>query len=259
MQLRRMMNMKDEVIGLDKKTQERLLDLLHKTANELDSSYQSMSDWFHEDEDFMESIEHRAELVNEVFSFTSSLNKENQYDRELTISFLESNQENGAYNGEPEAKMNFNNLTDQELEWYYVHWIDEEHKNLYFTDEKIEILDLDIVGKKQNYLATVIYEPDNANEQALLIKDLDTNKQSEHTIDKYGYVEIDGRSHSLTNRILKDRNAAEFQLALDKKENISFILTKEEISQLEKIIPDIKKENRTPQRSALNSPQGIEF
>lgn len=42
---------------------------------------------------------------------------------EDTISWLESNRANGAFEGFPENYMDFSKLTDEELEYYYCNWV----------------------------------------------------------------------------------------------------------------------------------------
>lgn len=50
--------------------------------------------------------------------------------RNRTIDWLESNQSNGAFEGFPEADMNFNELSNNELEYYFLEWILEDKEDL---------------------------------------------------------------------------------------------------------------------------------
>ena len=43
-----------------------------------------------------------------------------------TINWLKNNQLNGAFNGQPEEKMDFEKLESEEIEWYYYNWFMEE-------------------------------------------------------------------------------------------------------------------------------------
>lgn len=45
------------------------------------------------------------------------------YERNLTISWLESNRNNGFFVGHPEDTMDFKTLSDEDLLWYYEEWV----------------------------------------------------------------------------------------------------------------------------------------
>ena len=51
-----------------------------------------------------------------------------KYDRGYTISWLENNQINGAFDGFPESDFDFESLTDEELKWYFDEWIEIDCK-----------------------------------------------------------------------------------------------------------------------------------
>lgn len=50
------------------------------------------------------------------------------YSREMTIAWMKSNQETGAFNGFPEENMDFEELSDDDLKYYFYEWISEEEK-----------------------------------------------------------------------------------------------------------------------------------
>ena len=43
--------------------------------------------------------------------------------RELIISWLETNQGNGFFEGFEEENMSFEKMSDEDLEWYYDNWV----------------------------------------------------------------------------------------------------------------------------------------
>jgi len=68
------------------------------------------------------------------------------YNRDFTISWLESHQQSGAFDGFPEEGMNFKKISDNELEYYFDEWIDVERKE----DAEIPFITInnEIEGKK---------------------------------------------------------------------------------------------------------------
>lgn len=48
--------------------------------------------------------------------------------KEKTIAWLENNQQNGAFENQPEDDMDFNVLSEDEINWYYQNWVLEEEK-----------------------------------------------------------------------------------------------------------------------------------
>ena len=46
-----------------------------------------------------------------------------QFSRETTISWLESNQDNGFFEGQMEEYMEFEELENDDLEWYFYEWV----------------------------------------------------------------------------------------------------------------------------------------
>ena len=46
--------------------------------------------------------------------------------KEMVISWLESNRNNGFFDGHPEEKMDFNSLDDKSIQWYYDNWVSED-------------------------------------------------------------------------------------------------------------------------------------
>lgn len=61
--------------------------------------------------------------------------KLNKYVKDRTISWLESMQENGAFQGQPENKMDFQKLSNDDLIYYFLEW--------YFTDDDQTALEND--------------------------------------------------------------------------------------------------------------------
>ena len=61
--------------------------------------------------------------------------KLNEYAKDRTISWLESMQENGAFQGQPENEMDFKKLSDDDLIYYFLEW--------YFTDDDQTALEND--------------------------------------------------------------------------------------------------------------------
>lgn len=55
--------------------------------------------------------------------------------KERTIEWLESTQAQGSFDGFDEENVNFRNMDDEEIEWYFIEW--------FFTDGLIEDLDSD--------------------------------------------------------------------------------------------------------------------
>lgn len=49
-----------------------------------------------------------------------------------TIHWLETNQSQGAFDGFEEENIDFNNMNDEVIEWYFIEW--------FFTDDYIESL-----------------------------------------------------------------------------------------------------------------------
>lgn len=47
----------------------------------------------------------------------------NKDKRELIISWLETNQGNGFFEGFEEENMSFEKMSDEDLEWYYDNWV----------------------------------------------------------------------------------------------------------------------------------------
>lgn len=45
-----------------------------------------------------------------------------EYNRDYTISWLESNADNGAFDGFLESELDFSKLEDEELMWYWDNW-----------------------------------------------------------------------------------------------------------------------------------------
>lgn len=61
--------------------------------------------------------------------------KLNKYVKDRTVSWLESMQENGAFQGQPENKMDFQKLSNDDLIYYFLEW--------YFTDDDQTALEND--------------------------------------------------------------------------------------------------------------------
>ena len=56
------------------------------------------------------------------------MTKMTKFDRDLTLSWLISNQSDGFFDGFPEENMDFNNMPNNELRYYYEEWIPTETK-----------------------------------------------------------------------------------------------------------------------------------
>lgn len=52
-----------------------------------------------------------------------TIKQRKKYDRERTIFWLEQNQSYGAFEGFLEDDMSFKNLSDDDLKWYFNHWV----------------------------------------------------------------------------------------------------------------------------------------
>lgn len=61
--------------------------------------------------------------------------KLNKYAKDRTISWLESMQKDGAFEGQPENKMDFKKLSNDDLIYYFLEW--------YFTDDDQTALEND--------------------------------------------------------------------------------------------------------------------
>ncbi|MCZ2260760.1 ImmA/IrrE family metallo-endopeptidase [Sporosarcina sp. G11-34] len=85
----------------------------------------------------------------------------------------------------------------------------------------------------ENTLGTVIYEHNNPEQQVLLLQDLNTNVQQEFQIDKSLNVMNDGKTYSLPNELLTRGNAENLNEAVRNSESTSFILSKEELFNLQ--------------------------
>lgn len=57
--------------------------------------------------------------------------------RELIISWLETNQGNGFFEGFEEENMNFEKMNDDELEWYYDNWVVTDTEEEEETEEEL--------------------------------------------------------------------------------------------------------------------------
>lgn len=55
--------------------------------------------------------------------------KKIEFDRDETINWLKNSQNNGAFEGFSENKMNFNKLSDKNLEWYFQEWVLPDREN----------------------------------------------------------------------------------------------------------------------------------
>lgn len=61
--------------------------------------------------------------------------------KEITINWLENNQENGAFDGHMEENMDFKKLNDDEINWYFENWVlDNIDVENYDDDEQDEII-----------------------------------------------------------------------------------------------------------------------
>lgn len=96
----------------------------------------SFDDFMYNDLDYDKIVKIDKQMSNE---------KNYPFDREYIISWLQKNQEHGAFDGFMEENMVFQNLHDEELEYYFDEWISEEEKKEYFLDAspKVELYTYD--------------------------------------------------------------------------------------------------------------------
>lgn len=80
-------------------------------------------------------------------------------------------------------------------------------------------------------LATVIYEPNNKSQQALIIQDYKSGKRKEFHINDSLILEKDNGKLSLS-KLLNENNFFTIYKGVVQKENVSFILNAEEIRNL---------------------------
>ena len=71
--------------------------------------------------------------------------------RELTISWLESNQSNGFFEGHQEEEMIFKELSDSELAWYFMNWFIEDFESG-IEDEDLDEYDKMILDEKNRLM-----------------------------------------------------------------------------------------------------------
>lgn len=66
--------------------------------------------------------------------------KLNKYVKDRTISWLESMQENGAFQGQPENKMDFQKLSNDDLIYYFLEWYFTDDDQTALENDEIELL-----------------------------------------------------------------------------------------------------------------------
>lgn len=66
--------------------------------------------------------------------------KLNEYAKDRTISWLESMQENGAFQGQPENKMDFQKLSNDDLIYYFLEWYFTDDDQTALENDEIELL-----------------------------------------------------------------------------------------------------------------------
>ncbi|MYL43984.1 hypothetical protein [Virgibacillus salexigens] len=88
-------------------------------------------------------------------------------------------------------------------------------------------------SRDSNLLGSVIYEHDNPKQQALLVKDLRSDFQSEFNINSKMEFSHDGRNHSLKD-LLSEKSLNNLSAAINNKSNTSFTLTNKEMENLQK-------------------------
>lgn len=106
-------------------------------------------------------------------------------------------------------------------------------------------------SNNDNLLGSVIYEPNNPKQQALLVQDLSTSVQKEYPMDQYANINIDGKRHSLSN-ILTGNRGNELRSGIKDNENISFILSKSELGNFQKLDKSFRIERPEVNTSELD-------
>lgn len=107
------------------------------------------------------------------------------------------------------------------------------------TDEVMERIDKAInneriaentlKNEKNNLLGTAIYEPNNKEQQKIIVKDLENNNEQEYPIKHGKTIEHNNREYPL-QEILSENNLDELRTAIKENQSTSFILNKTELS-----------------------------
>ena len=66
--------------------------------------------------------------------------KLNKYAKDRTISWLESMQENGAFQGQQENEMDFRKLSNDDLIYYFLEWYFTDDDQTALENDEIELL-----------------------------------------------------------------------------------------------------------------------
>lgn len=88
------------------------------------------------------------------------------------------------------------------------------------------------MANERNLLGTVIYEPNNTEQQKIVVKDLQSNKEQEFSIKHGKEIEHDNRRHDLKG-VLTVENYVQLYDAVRKNEPTSFMLSKKELNNMQ--------------------------
>lgn len=110
------------------------------------------------------------------------------------------------------------------------------------TDEVMERIDKAInneriaentlKNEKNNLLGTAIYEPNNKEQQKIIVKDLENNNEQEYPIKHGKTIEHNNREYPL-QEILSENNLNELRTAIKENQATSFMLSKTELSNIQ--------------------------
>jgi hypothetical protein len=158
---------------------------------------------------------------NALVSYRDTLKKEEMKEQELMTEVKATGNDWNAYLKE--------NKVDDMLQAYKYGGMSYEESYQHTHGKELES---DNLNQGNNLLGTAIYEPNNKDQQKIIVRDLENDNEQEYPIKHGKTIEHNNREYPL-QEILSESNLDELRTAIKENQATSFILSKTELSNIQ--------------------------